>query len=250
MVEPLLPGGGAVSQPGPGRPDDLPGIPGRLPGGLGDARGPGDGADPPRGARAGRAAGGRRAVAAVVVPQAGRGAAPARSVAGFQPGGLARVASRATVADDEARVGSIRGAGTPLGLPGVPAFERPRPMRDEVVGLMNGFQVAVGLLLLSVGAATSLAEERVRGSLDVLLSTPMSTRSILAGKWWGSFRRVCQRRHLAGRDVPAPRLRPRTLGGLRAAARPGAGLRRPDHQPGPGGGDVGEPARAARSRSA
>jgi ABC-type transport system involved in multi-copper enzyme maturation permease subunit len=30
----------------------------------------------------------------------------------------------------------------------------------------------------------------VRGSLDVLLSTPMSTRSILAGKWWGSFRRV------------------------------------------------------------
>jgi ABC-type transport system involved in multi-copper enzyme maturation permease subunit len=52
------------------------------------------------------------------------------------------------------------------------------------------FQVAVGLLLLSVAAATSLAEERVRGSLDVLLSTPMSTRSILIGKWWGSFRRV------------------------------------------------------------
>ena len=63
-------------------------------------------------------------------------------------------------------------------------------MRDEMVGLMNGFQVTVGLLLLSVGAAASLAEERARGSLDVLLSTPMSTRSILAGKWWGSFRRV------------------------------------------------------------
>jgi hypothetical protein len=30
----------------------------------------------------------------------------------------------------------------------------------------------------------------VRGSLDVLLSTPMSTRSILAGKWWGSYRRI------------------------------------------------------------
>jgi ABC-type Na+ efflux pump permease subunit len=41
-----------------------------------------------------------------------------------------------------------------------------------------------------VGAATSLAEERVRGSLDILLSTPMSTRSILAGKWWGTFRQV------------------------------------------------------------
>jgi ABC-type transport system involved in multi-copper enzyme maturation permease subunit len=55
---------------------------------------------------------------------------------------------------------------------------------------LSAFQVALGLLLLSVGAATSLAEERVRGSLDVLLSTPMSTRSILAGKWWGTFRQV------------------------------------------------------------
>ncbi len=68
--------------------------------------------------------------------------------------------------------------------PGPPGLGR------ESVGWMNMFQVAVGLLLLSVGAATSLAEERVRGSLDVLLSTPMSTRSILAAKWWGSFRRV------------------------------------------------------------
>ena len=51
-------------------------------------------------------------------------------------------------------------------------------------------QVTIGLFLLSAGAATSLAEERVRGSLDVLLSTPMLTRSILAGKWWGSFRPV------------------------------------------------------------
>jgi ABC-type Na+ efflux pump permease subunit len=49
-------------------------------------------------------------------------------------------------------------------------------------------QVSLGLLLLSVSAATSLAEERVRGSLDVLLCTPLSTRSILVGKWWGSFR--------------------------------------------------------------
>ncbi len=61
---------------------------------------------------------------------------------------------------------------------------------DEAIGNMNLFQVAIGLLLLGVGAATSLAEERVRGSLDVLLSTPMSTWSILAAKWWGSFRRV------------------------------------------------------------
>jgi ABC-type transport system involved in multi-copper enzyme maturation permease subunit len=58
------------------------------------------------------------------------------------------------------------------------------------IGAMNVFQVAVGLLLVSVSAATSLGEERVRGSLDVLLSTPLSTRTILAGKWWGAFRQV------------------------------------------------------------
>jgi ABC-type transport system involved in multi-copper enzyme maturation permease subunit len=61
---------------------------------------------------------------------------------------------------------------------------------DEMVGVMNMFQVSVGLLLLSVSAATSLAEERVRGSLDLLLSTPLSTSSILVGKWWGSFRQA------------------------------------------------------------
>ena len=38
--------------------------------------------------------------------------------------------------------------------------------------MMSAFQVGLGLLLLSVGAATSLAEERVRGSLDVLLVDP------------------------------------------------------------------------------
>jgi ABC-type transport system involved in multi-copper enzyme maturation permease subunit len=63
-------------------------------------------------------------------------------------------------------------------------------MLAEEIAMMSAFQVALGLLLLSVSAATSLAEERVRGSLDILLSTPMSTRSILAGKWWGTFRQV------------------------------------------------------------
>jgi ABC-type transport system involved in multi-copper enzyme maturation permease subunit len=37
---------------------------------------------------------------------------------------------------------------------------------------------------------TSLAEERQRGSLDVLLATPLSTRSIVLGKWRGAFRCV------------------------------------------------------------
>ncbi len=61
---------------------------------------------------------------------------------------------------------------------------------QDAIGMMNVFQVGLGLLLVSVGAATSLAEERTRGSLDVLMSTPLSTRSILAGKWWGAFRQV------------------------------------------------------------
>jgi ABC-type transport system involved in multi-copper enzyme maturation permease subunit len=63
-----------------------------------------------------------------------------------------------------------------------------RPGDESVIGSMSMFQVTLGLLLLSVSAATSLAEERVRGSLDVLLATPLSTRSILIGKWLGTFR--------------------------------------------------------------
>lgn len=73
-----------------------------------------------------------------------------------------------------------------LWVVGMPSVE-PTAAR---VAIANTVQVTIGLFLLSAGAATSLAEERVRGSLDVLLSTPLSTRSILAGKWWGSYRRI------------------------------------------------------------
>jgi len=55
---------------------------------------------------------------------------------------------------------------------------------------VGGFMVSVGLLMLSVTAATALAEERSHGSLDVLLASPLSTRAILLGKWWGAFRVV------------------------------------------------------------
>jgi|GEM_PF-742140 len=55
---------------------------------------------------------------------------------------------------------------------------------------IDAFQISFGLLLVSAGAPTALAEERVRGSLDLLLSTPLSTRTILVGKWWGAFRVV------------------------------------------------------------
>ena len=61
-------------------------------------------------------------------------------------------------------------------------------MQSVMIETLTTFQVAIGLLLLSVSAATSLAEERTRGSLDILLSTPISTFAILVGKWWGAFR--------------------------------------------------------------
>ena len=38
---------------------------------------------------------------------------------------------------------------------------------------------ALGLLMVSVTSATSLAEERVHGSLDLLMTTPLSTLAIL-----------------------------------------------------------------------
>ena len=47
-----------------------------------------------------------------------------------------------------------------------------------------------GLLMLSAVAPATLSEERQRGSLDVLVATPLSTTAILLGKWWGAFRLV------------------------------------------------------------
>ncbi len=48
----------------------------------------------------------------------------------------------------------------------------------------------LGLLVLSAAAPTSLSEERQRGSLDVLMATPLSTRSIVFAKWLSVFRIV------------------------------------------------------------
>ncbi len=65
-----------------------------------------------------------------------------------------------------------------------------RPVPRQVASIANGFQAGIGLLLLSVAAATSLGEERVRANLDVLLATPLRTRSIVWGKWCGAYRAV------------------------------------------------------------
>jgi hypothetical protein len=57
-------------------------------------------------------------------------------------------------------------------------------------GPYNGFQAAVGLGLLSLLTPAALAEERARGSLEVLLSTPLSTRSLVLSKWLAYYRAV------------------------------------------------------------
>jgi ABC-type transport system involved in multi-copper enzyme maturation permease subunit len=69
------------------------------------------------------------------------------------------------------------------------------PGGGPVAGLLAGIGgyvilILFGLLMLSVIAPTSMSEERQRGSLDVLVSTPLSTTAILLGKWWGTFRLV------------------------------------------------------------
>jgi ABC-type transport system involved in multi-copper enzyme maturation permease subunit len=66
----------------------------------------------------------------------------------------------------------------------------PGSVTTDSAGVISGFVASIGLLLLSVSAATSLAEERAMGSLDVLLATPLPTSAIVWGKWWGTYRTV------------------------------------------------------------
>ncbi len=63
-------------------------------------------------------------------------------------------------------------------------------MISQLAGSVLGLLATLGLLLVSTATASVLAEERARGSLDVLMSTPVSTRAILGAKWRGAFRRV------------------------------------------------------------
>jgi ABC-type transport system involved in multi-copper enzyme maturation permease subunit len=61
----------------------------------------------------------------------------------------------------------------------------------EVAGVSSYvLHVTFGLLMLSAIAPTSMAEERQRGSLDILAATALSTRAIVIGKWLGTFRLV------------------------------------------------------------
>ena len=112
------------------------------------------------------------------------------SLARCQPGPLARVASPEPVALGPCRLDALRRDGVRAHRHADRADARGSPAPRQIAAVANGFQAGIGLLLLSVSAATALAEERVRGNLDVLLSTPLSTRSIVWGKWCGAFRAV------------------------------------------------------------
>jgi ABC-type transport system involved in multi-copper enzyme maturation permease subunit len=68
---------------------------------------------------------------------------------------------------------------------------RPRSMRHPYLSAyVVAFQVAIGLPIVLISAATAVVEERARGSLDVLLATPLSTRRIVLAKWWGAFQNL------------------------------------------------------------
>ncbi len=61
---------------------------------------------------------------------------------------------------------------------------------NSMMSVALGVQVGFGFLMIAASAPTALSEERMRGSLDILLSTPLSTRSIVGAKWRGAFRKL------------------------------------------------------------
>ena len=85
-------------------------------------------------------------------------------------------------------IGSVAGAG--VGIHEAITYGVATPSGSIVPITVLLLQFVFGLMIVSCLAPTSLAEERARGSLDVLMTTPLSTRSILCGKWLGTFRVV------------------------------------------------------------
>jgi ABC-type transport system involved in multi-copper enzyme maturation permease subunit len=56
--------------------------------------------------------------------------------------------------------------------------------------LVNACQVSIGLLFVTIGAVTTLSEDQTRGTLELLLATPLSARSIVLAKWFTAYRTV------------------------------------------------------------
>ena len=77
---------------------------------------------------------------------------------------------------------------TAIGIHDVFAYGIDNMTGGYMIHIALVLQSVLGLMLLSVQAPTALGEERVRGSLDVLMAAPISTRAILWGKWMGTYR--------------------------------------------------------------
>ena len=114
------------------------------------------------------------------------GAVPRR-----QPRALARVAPVAAVA--VARIlwvidwlGAV--LATAIGIHDVFAYGIDNLSGGFMIHTALVLQSVLGMMLLSVQAPTALGEERVRGSLDVLMAAPISTGAIVWGKWMGTYR--------------------------------------------------------------
>jgi ABC-type Na+ efflux pump permease subunit len=63
-------------------------------------------------------------------------------------------------------------------------------VNDVAFDIALMIQLFFGFLMVAATSPTVLAEERTRGSLDILLSTPLTTRSIVFAKWWGAYRMI------------------------------------------------------------
>ncbi len=73
---------------------------------------------------------------------------------------------------------------------GLDSFRR-APTPWTIAGIFAFFlQLILGFLMISAAAPMSMAEERQRGSLDLLATTTLSTRTIVIGKWLGLLRLV------------------------------------------------------------
>jgi ABC-type transport system involved in multi-copper enzyme maturation permease subunit len=72
----------------------------------------------------------------------------------------------------------------------VESHSRGRGPGPEFAPFVVAFVVSIGLLLVTISAVTSLSEDRSRGVLDMLLTTPLHSATIVLGKWWGTFRAV------------------------------------------------------------
>jgi ABC-type transport system involved in multi-copper enzyme maturation permease subunit len=70
----------------------------------------------------------------------------------------------------------------------VQSYSTPSATTASLPAYVVAFQVTISLPVLLLAAVTAVVEERAQGNLDVLLATPLSTRTIVLTKWWCAFR--------------------------------------------------------------